>query len=661
MIQYAEVALNIPFESSDTLTYEIPLEMNDLQPGMRVQVPLRSRKIEGVVIDIHYQYPSYATKTIIKKIDKFPVINQEQIELAYWVKDYYLSSLGEAIFKMLPSGKRRKNYDDIDIPITPDLLTLNDQQQQAYQKILETFNQEAIHLLYGITGSGKTEVYIHLIHQLLTTTDKSAIFLVPEITLTVQTLKRLEIIFGNQLAIQHSALRKSDKYNSYLQILHGEKRIVVGTRSAIFAPVPKLGLVIIDEEHDSSYKEHSSPRYHARQIAMHRCKNNQAPLVLGSATPSVELFYHAMQKNVHFHKLSIRAKNAKLSEVRIYEKKYDSIIIGDELLFQIKKRLERKEQCVLLLNRRGYSPILYARNSKQFIECPNCTANLCFHKKGYAACHLCGYHSTLNDLEKKVGEPLEKFGSGTQKLEEYLLEKFPDAKIERLDQDSAKNKDILAQVIGRLVAGDIDILTGTQMISKGLDAARVTLVGVVNANIGLGLPDFRAGERVYSLLTQVAGRAGRSELKGEVIIETNNSYHPVIQLATTQNYENFYKTEIHARYHTFYPPYSRLIRLLARSKSEEKSLKAIDLVRNQLQKMEQQLHSELEPDQSACTIVMGPAPCPFYRIDSNYRNHIIIKTSQHLRVKTLLKQILQELKLPTKVYLEIDIDPVDLV
>ncbi|MEM7179810.1 MAG: primosomal protein N' [Spirochaetota bacterium] len=659
MLQFAEVALNIPFES-DTLTYEIPHEFTKIDVGMRVQVPLRNRKVEGVIVEIHRQYPSHHTKTILKQIDKSPVINQEQIDLAWWVKEYYLSSLGEAIFKMLPSGKRKRNLQDFAVSADSELLQLNEEQQSAYEGILGTFHQEATHLLYGITGSGKTEVYIHLIYQLLENTDKSAIFLVPEISLTVQTLKRLELIFGNQLAIQHSALRKSDKYNSYLQILSGEKRIVVGTRSAIFAPVPKLGLVIIDEEHDSSYKEHSSPRYHARQIAMQRCKKNGAPLVLGSATPSVELFFHAMHNNVFCHRLTQRAKKAKLSEIRIYDKKENGEILGSELLFQIKKRLEKKEQSILLLNRRGYSPLIYARNAKKFIECPNCTANLCYHKKGHATCHLCGYTTNLKTLEKEVGEELDKFGAGTQKLEEFLLEKFPTARIERLDQDAARNKEVLAEVIGRLVAGEIDILTGTQMISKGLDAAKVTLVGVVNANIGLGLPDFRAGERVYSLLTQVAGRAGRSERPGEVIIETNNSYHPVIQLATTQNYENFYKTEIHARYHTFYPPYSRLIRLLARSKSEEKSQQAIDTVHTALvQAIDEAKEQDDNPEQKI--IVLGPAACTFYRIDSNFRNHIIIKTNVHLKVKQILRQMLDGLKLPHKVYLEIDIDPVDLV
>ncbi|MCP5497187.1 MAG: primosomal protein N' [Leptospiraceae bacterium] len=653
MFRYAEIAFNLPFEK-DSLTYEIPMEMKNLEIGMRVEVPLRNKKTEGVVFEIHQSIPEYTAKPIIRQIDKTPIINSEQLNLAIWMKDFYLSSLGECIYKMIPVGRRNRPAGEFEIEVEKNLLTLNQEQKTTFEKIKNTFGQNTTHLIHGITGSGKTEVYIHLMHELLDKSDKAAIFLVPEISLTFQTLKRLEIIFGNNLAMLHSALKTSDKFRAYTQIMRGEKRIVVGTRSAIFAPVKSLGLVIIDEEHDHSYKEHSNPRYLTRQVSMQRCKTNQACLVLGSATPSLEVFFNAKKGKIALHKLTHRARSSVLPSIQIFNQTNEYNIIGSDLLFQIKQRLEKKEQVILLLNRRGHSPLIYSKKENKFIECPNCSSNLCYHTKGKALCHLCGYSIGYSQLEKKIGGELLLSGAGTQKLEEYLLENFPHAKIERLDQDATKNKEIISEVIGRLIENKIDILTGTQMIAKGLDASRVTLVGVVNANIGLGLPDFRASERVFSLLTQVSGRAGRAELKGEVIIETSNSAHPVIQMAVSQNYERFYENEIQVRQGGYFPPFCRLVRLLSRSKSEEKSLKTIEMVKDEILKFDSQI-------KETNTIVLGPAPCPFYKIDNNFRNHILIKTNHISVVREILKNGVKKIKLPSLAYLEIDLDPVDLV
>lgn len=652
MISYAEVAVNLPIKE-DSLIYEIPLEMRNLGIGMRVEVPLKNRKVEGIVISIDKTIPNFYPKKIIRQIDKVEIINSEQIQLARWMKDFYLTSLGECIYKMIPSGRRNRTPGNIEIDVEKKLLKLNPEQKTIFEDIKNCFGEESTHLIYGITGSGKTEVYIHLIHEILETTNKSAIFLVPEISLTVQTLKRLEIIFGNQLAMLHSGLKTSNKFQTYMQIKTGNKRVVVGTRSAIFAPIRNLGLVIIDEEHDSSYKEHSSPRYLSRQVAMQRCKMNLACLVLGSATPSLEVFYNAKREKINLHKLTKRARTSNIPSIRVYEQTNSYEIIGSDLLFQIKKKLEKQEQIILLLNRRGHSPIIFSKQENKFIECPKCSANLCYHSKGRAICHLCGYSISFTQLEKDLGE-LQLSGTGTQKLEEYLLTHFPFARIERLDQDATKNKEIVSDVIGRLIENKIDILTGTQMIAKGLDASRVTLVGVINANIGLGLADFRASERVFSLLTQVAGRAGRADLKGEVIIETHNSTHPVIQLAVKQNYELFYENEIQIRKSSFFPPFCRLVRLLSRSKSEEKSLKGIELVKEELIKHIRLFHE-------TNTIVLGPAPCPFYKIDNNFRNHILIKTNRLSKVREILNNSIKSLKIPNYVYLEIDFDPVDLV
>lgn len=568
------------------------------------------------------------------------------------MRNFYVSTLGESIYKMIPSGRRNQISEPVSMG-SPELLMLNEEQKSAFENIKSSFGRETIHLLYGITGSGKTEVYIHLLHSILTETDKSAILLVPEISLTFQILHRLELIFGKQLAILHSNLRVSERFKNYLQLLRGEKRIVVGTRSAIFSPTKNLGLIIIDEEHDSSFKEHSNPRYHARQVAQQRIKVNKGILLLGSATPSVETYYHALRGSITLHKLTKRARSSKLSTVKVVHKKEDKEIISEDLLFKIKQKLDKKEQIVILLNRRGYSPLIYNRNEKKFIECPNCTSHLCFHSKGKVICHLCGYNDKFQKLEKQYPNSLELMGAGTQKLEEYILEKFPGVRLERLDQDSTKNREVISETIHKLIRGELDILTGTQMIAKGLDSPRVTLVGVVNASTGLGLPDFRAGERVFSLLTQVAGRAGRADLEGEVIIETQNIEHRILQLSKEQNYDKFYDEEIPIRKSLLYPPFIRLIRIVARSNGEDKAREIIENVGKILnQKI---LESNIQN-----VYVLGPTECPFYKIDSNFRFHILIKTIE----PQVFKDIIRESILPlsnSRVYLEIDVDPIDLV
>ncbi|EQA61597.1 replication restart helicase PriA [Leptospira alexanderi] len=647
MIYYAEVAFDLPIEE-DTFTYEV---LPNTQVGVRVLVKLRNREEEGIIVSIHQNEPNYKVLPVVKIIDKTPIVLREQIDLAYWMKDQYIASLGECIYKMIPAGRRQVKLEAFPSDSEGKPVKLNEEQEVAYQNILSTFGRTAVHLLFGITGSGKTEIYIHLIQKALETPNRSVILLVPEISLTFHIIRKLELIFPGQLAVLHSALKISEKFKAYNELLNGKKRVAVGTRSAIFAPVSNLGLVIIDEDHDSSFKEHSNPRYHARQVAMQRCKTNNAVLVMGTATPSLEIYHLAKEKKIYLHTLTKRPEGVLPPTVRIVENQKESNVISSELSFEIKRRLDKKEQVILLLNRRGYSPLIHSPSTSSYVPCPNCTTNLCYHKKGTAICHLCGHTENLDSLEKRMGERFTLKGTGTQKLEENLLEAFPKARVERLDQDSIQDRSLLNEVLSRLLEREIDILTGTQMIAKGLDASQVTLVGVLNAGIGLGLPDFRANERVFSLLTQVAGRAGRSKLKGEVIIETNVPDHPVIQMATSQNYIQFYESEIPVRKELFYPPFSRLVRIVSRSKDEKISLETIELVFGVLKKF----------FPSKDTILLGPAPCPFYRIDSNFRNHIILKTTSPSDWREIFKKEIRPLKLSKKVYLEIDFDPLDLV
>lgn len=650
MIRYADIVVDLPMDK-EVLTYEVPEKAKLACKGLRVEIEVRNRKLVGIIRDVHYNEPNFKTKPILKIIDSSPILNDEQWEMAEWMQATYLAGLGESLFRMIPQGRRLIREDNLDLNVDTEFKTLNPEQEKAYSIISEDIGKKhSTHLLFGITGSGKTEVYIHLMKDVIQNTDRSVIFLVPEITLTYHIIQKLQKIFPKDLALLHSALKTSERFRAYQSLLRGDKRIAVGTRSAIFAPVLKPGLIIMDEEHDSSYKENSSPRYHARQVAHYRATESKGVLVLGSATPSIESFYLAQSGRIRYHKMTQRAVDtARLPEVKIVTKKEMEGSVGFELVRELKSQLEKKEQSILLLNRRGYSPLIYSGEEKKFLGCPNCSTNLCYHKSGIVQCHICGYKESFEKL-KTQHKNLDLIGTGTQKLEEFLLQTIPDARIERLDQDSSRNNDVLSGILSRLYNEELDILTGTQMIAKGLDVPNVTLVGVINANHGLGVPDFRAGERVFSLLTQVAGRAGRSSKKGRVIIEAHDPNHPVLVKAMNQDYEGFYREELIFRKQMGLPPFARLLRLVIRSPNEEVAQKEIEKI-SVLARSE-----NLEG-----LIILGPSPCPFYKIDKYFRNHILIKTKTHVPTRKLVAEIQKNWKASKNVYLEVDFDPLDLV
>jgi primosomal protein N' (replication factor Y) len=636
---------------SQVLTYSIPNNTKSLARGIRVEVEVRGRKMLGIVEDSHFNEPNFKTSEILRVIDKEPVLSEEQWKVAEWMEKTYLAGKGESLFRMLPQGRRLIREEEPEIQVDLDRKELNPEQKKAYEEISGQITLgHSVHLLFGITGSGKTEIYIRLMQDVLKNSDKGIIFLVPEISLTFHIIKKLEKIFPQDLALLHSGLKTSQRFRAYQALLKGEKRIAVGTRSAIFAPVQNPGLIIIDEEHDGSYKENSSPRYHTRQIAHFRSKLNSGVLVLGSATPNIETYHLAETGKIFLHKLTHRAvQNSKLPEVKIVQKKESEGAVGFELLNELKSQKQRGEQSILLLNRRGYSPLIYSTKDKKFIECPNCSTNLCYHRSGIVQCHICGHRESLDKL-RSLHERIEFLGVGTQKLEDFLVENLPGSKIERLDQDSSKNQEVLTGVLSRLYKGDLDILTGTQMIAKGLDVPKVTLVGVINANQGLGVPDFRAGERVFALLTQVSGRAGRSNLQGRVIVEAQDPNHPVIQRAMRQDYLGFYNEEIHFRKQMNLPPFSRLVRLVVRSTEEERSMAEI-----------QRIDGILRGYKEASVQILGPSPCPFYKIDKYFRNHILLKSKSLDPSREMVQKLRTEWKSKPKTYLEIDFDPVDLV
>ena len=665
-ISYVDLLFNLPLRQS--YTYQVPEEFLDkVKVGIRVQVKFgeRTKLCTAIIESIHKIEKAEKILPIIKLIDPEPLINAEQIALAYWISENYLCSTGEALFIMFPKGKEVKRISPKAQGETKIIYELNSSQKAIYKKIKNDLKKKSqrkkppIHLLHGITGSGKTEIYIHLIHNAISL-NYTALLLVPEISLTVQLIQRLEQVFINQLALLHSGLKPKQRFQSYLEIIRKEKKIVIGTRSAVFAPLTNIGLIIIDEEHDSSFKGNSTPRYDARQIALKRAESHNASLVLGSATPRLETTYYARNSLMSFtyHSLTHRAKGQGLPEVYLAKVDSPDSIIGDKLLAELDENIKRKEQSILLLNRRGYFPQVYCLESKTVELCPSCAVSLNLHRNGQLKCHYCGYQRHYDGFASDGGET-RLVGTGTQKLEDFLLHKFPEVRIERLDSDIIDKQNVLKDTLLRFIGGEIDILIGTQVIARGLDAPRVSLVGVLQAEKGLYLPDFRATEKTFSLLTQVAGRAGRSNIKGRVIFECYNPQNPVIQAAALHNYEKFYQMDIPFRKATFYPPFSRLVRLVCRGIEQKR-------IQNFMQKLglliEERFQDEAKDSQRI--EILGPAPASIEKIHNKFREHILIKTNSMQTVRKILKEILfekSELTTHALDYLEIDLDPLDMM
>ncbi|WP_394405517.1 primosomal protein N' [Streptococcus sp. 20-1249] len=532
-------------------------------------------------------------------------------------------------------------------------LQLNPEQTIAVKEILSQVGQESqTYLLEGVTGSGKTEVYLQVIDQVLQQ-GKTAIMLVPEISLTPQMTNRFIARFGQQVAILHSGLSDGEKYDEWRKIQRGEAQVVVGARSAVFAPLKNIGAIIIDEEHEATYKQDSNPRYHARDVAQLRADYNNAVLVLGSATPSLESRARASRGVYGFLTLTQRA-NPKASLPTIEVIDFRDFIGQQEagnftplLLEKIKDRLAKKEQVVLMLNRRGYSSFVMCRDCGAVDQCPNCDISLTLHMDTKTMnCHYCGFQKEIpNACPSCASRSIRYYGTGTQKALDELQELLPDAKILRMDVDTTRKKGAHEALLKKFEAQEADILLGTQMIAKGLDFPNVTLVGVLNADTALNLPDFRSSERTFQLLTQVAGRAGRADKEGEVVIQTYNPNHYAIAFAKNQDYEGFYAYEMTIRRGLGYPPYYFTIGLTLSHKSEEevvkKSYEIVALLRQHL---------------SETIGILGPTPKPIARTHQLYHYQILLKYRKEENLEKVLNQILDWSQLPNQKDLRLIID-----
>lgn len=533
-------------------------------------------------------------------------------------------------------------------------LSLNAEQQVAVETILQSVQeqQSQTYLLEGITGSGKTEVYLQVIAEVLNQ-GKTAIMLVPEISLTPQMVQRFKSRFGEHVAVMHSGLSQGEKYDEWRKIERGEAEVVVGARSAIFAPIENIGVIIIDEEHEASYKQEETPRYHARDLAIWRSEYHRCPVVLGSATPSLESRARA-QKNVYQRlRLTQRANQAAtlptIDVVDMRQEVENGNVSSFSMSLQekLQERLEKNEQSVLLLNRRGYSSFVMCRDCGYVLPCPNCDISLTLHMDSKTMkCHYCGHEERIPYRCPNCGQDkIRYYGTGTQKVEEELQTLLPDSRILRMDVDTTRRKGAHEKILRTFGEGQADILLGTQMIAKGLDFPNVTLVGVLNADTALNLPDFRSSERTFQLLTQVSGRAGRAEKPGEVIIQSFNPEHYAIQLAKAQDYEDFYTKEMYIRHRGDYPPYYFTVQITASHPEENEAAKQMF-----------QIATKLKQGLSPQAILLGPTPNAIMRVNNRYFYQVIIKYKQEPMLQPLLKEILTDTQRATARGLKLSID-----
>ena len=550
-------------------------------------------------------------------------------------------------------------------------IILNDEQQKAVDTIKNSENQ--IFLLKGITGSGKTEIYINLIKESLKQ-GFGSIFLVPEISLTVQMIQRLEEEFHNEVAILHSKLTDKEKREEWTFIRNGEKKIVIGARSAIFAPVQNLKYIIVDEEHENTYKQENNPRYHVKNVAIKRAflqndnleedetvKSKKIKVILGSATPSFETYYQAQQGDIELVELTKRYKNAKLPKFEVIDLNETAENFSEKLLDKISQTLQKNEQAILILNRKAFSNLLKCKDCGNIPTCPNCSISLNYYKyDNQLKCHYCGYETQFNSTCDECGShKMMQIGAGTEKIEEELTGLFPSARIVRVDSESIKTKQNYEKVYNDFKNHKYDIMLGTQIIAKGLDFSNVTLVGIINADIILNFPDFRASEKTFQLLTQASGRAGRGEKNGEVIIQTFNGENDVIKKTIESDYEGYYKNEMIIRKMLNYPPFGRIV-ILVISATEE------NLAKEKAQILQKEIVKNIDTVVKLTTnnFISDAFKSPIYKINGRYRYQIFFKFEREniLKIKKIIKKCAGKFqKMEKKLRITIDVDPINMM
>ncbi len=623
MSLFAQVLINHPYSRHKAdFTYKLPDSLN-LQAGHGVLVPFQNQEKAGLILKIHTNKPEFESKMILNSLQDSPLLEPWQMQVAEWISEYYFCSKFDAYRLMLPKHIWRKaksrtiSFKNFSGGKLKKRHSLNESQKHIVKEIL---NKKITHsLIHGVTGAGKTEIYRHLIEDIVSK-GKQALLLVPEIALTPQLLAYFQGHFQN-IAVLHSRVSDGQRAAAWKEIKNGKISLLIGSRSALFSPFKNLGIIIMDEEHEWSYKQDSNPRYHAREVAKKISKLTGAKLILGSATPSIESMHEALNGDTKLFSLKERISGVELPKVKVIDlreelKSGNYSILSTALEQKIRSTLAAKEQVILFLNRRGSASSTVCRDCGMAMECPNCFVKMTYHntnfRKKTLLCHHCGKIEILPDSCSHCGShKIKHFGIGTEAVEEALKRTFPKAKIARADKDTMNKKNSHYELHEALNNKEIDILIGTQMIGKGFDLPEVSLVGVVLADLGLHIPDFRASERSFQLLTQVAGRSGRRLKRGEVIIQTYNPEHPAIHFSKNHDYLGFYEQEISSRKKLNYPPFSKILKLLFSHPSEEKCKFASD-----------KLLKALKEDAKGHHIFAAPALMP--RLNKKYHWNILI-------------------------------------
>lgn len=641
----------------------------DLITVLNAAIPLKLiEKSLKTELSIEYVRDFGATKRqlqvleLLKEKGKMPLVSFEKLVKTTRATIKKLEALG--CVKISEEEIYRNPLDILNIDKTEPLNELSELQQEVYEEISKQIKEEinpAI-LVHGVTASGKTEVYFKLIDDTIKS-GKNVLFLAPEIALASQLTKRLAKKFGTKdVAIWHSSISEGERYDVWQKLYKNEIRILAGARSAVFAPLQNIGLIIIDEEHEGAYKQTSpAPRYDARLVAKKLAQFNNCPLILGSATPDISSYYYAVNSN-HLYQMLKRYNNAKVAPVTVinmqeYGQAAYKHLISQPLIHAIKETLDNKQQVILLINRRGYSTYTQCQGCGHVIECPNCAIPMIWHSKdNMLKCHYCNHAQYFPDKCPNCGfEGLKNSGTGTQKIEEYIAEIFQGYNIARIDSDVLVRKGEHIRLLDKFQKGEIDILVGTQMIAKGLDNPNVTLVGVISADASFNLPDYRASERGFQLLTQVAGRAGRGEFKGRVFFQTYNPEFYALESAKSQNYADFYKKEIVSREDFDYPPFSQIIRIIMSSENKFRAEKSAQEVALRLNTMIDKFGFKERLD------VLGPTPCVIERINSQWRFQIIIKNKLEDKGHQFISSFLNKINAPKDIRMTIDVDPLDIL
>ena len=669
MSVYYELIFDIPSPVNSSFDHSFTYMADDkgeAAVGKRAMVPFGRRDILGYIIAKRDTLPENIKEDAVKKIrrviDKEALFDTRDMEISKWMAGYYLCSQGQALASMLPSGRRGI------VPALPDSeeetqvsLSISDEQASALHEITSpnenTLDGAQMFYLYGVTGSGKTEVFLRAA-QFTLNAGKTVIYLVPEISLTHQTAQMIGNRFGSLAATLHSGMTPSSRLSEWIRIRNGEAKIVVGPRSAVFAPLSNLGLIIIDEEHDGSYKSGNTPRYHARQIAVRRSSQEGARLVMGSATPSAEAWKLMRDGTIKRLNLSRRLSGGAMPEIKAVSLLQTEGCLSKELKDEILATHKMGRQTILFLNRRGFAHFYQCPQCGWELICKRCSVSLTWHKvKGKCMCHYCGYSSPPPSVCPQCGCVEAGYrGFGTEMIEEEVRRTFPNMRLKRIDADTAAKKNGtsggLEETLMLFKTGVIDILLGTQMVAKGLNFPGVRLVGVVFADTGLHLPDFRAAERTFSLIVQVAGRAGRYFPDSKVIVQTLRMEDPVITRSCALDVEGFFNAELKTRNALGFPPYSRLIRFVVRSKEQSRADAAIKRLASIIEKI-------IPKDAD----MLGPAECPIGIINNNKRRQLILRSQKLGVIHSLAREAVAryETGKDSKVYLEIDVDPVSML